>query len=112
MTPFEYVITRRLARAHELLARTDRSALDIALGVGFKTPSHFTSRFRREFGVTPREIRADSRRPDERLDLELPGTAHRSSRTSRSTSATASTSASVDSRAPVASRSTSVCDGY
>jgi AraC family transcriptional regulator len=74
MTPFEYVMTRRLARAHELLERTDRSALDIALTVGFKTPSHFASRFRREFGVTPREIRPDSRRPDERLervDLDL-----------------------------------------
>jgi AraC family transcriptional regulator len=76
MTPFHYVITRRLARAHELLARTDRSALDIALDVGFKTASHFTSRFRREFGVTPREIRPDSRRPDERLDLDLVDPAH------------------------------------
>jgi AraC family transcriptional regulator len=57
MTPFRYVMTRRLARARELLERTQRSALDIALDVGFKTPSHFTSRFRREFGVTPRAIR-------------------------------------------------------
>jgi AraC family transcriptional regulator len=39
MTPFHCVVTRRLARAHELLERTDRSALDIALAVGFKTPS-------------------------------------------------------------------------
>jgi len=69
MTPFQYVVTRRLARAHELLARTDRSVLDIALGVGFKTPSHFTARFRREFGVTPRDVRPDVRRPDEHLDL-------------------------------------------
>jgi AraC-like DNA-binding protein len=55
------VMTRRLARAHRLLAHTRRSALDIALDVGFKTPSHFTSRFRREFGVTPREIRRDKK---------------------------------------------------
>jgi AraC family transcriptional regulator len=71
MTPFDYVMTRRLARARELLERTDRPAVAIALAVGFKTPSHFTSRFRREFGVTPREIRPDSRRRDERLDLGL-----------------------------------------
>jgi AraC family transcriptional regulator len=71
MTPFDYVMTRRLARGRELLERTDRSVLAIALAVGFKTPSHFTSRFRREFGVTPREIRPDSRRPDERLGLDL-----------------------------------------
>jgi AraC family transcriptional regulator len=70
MTPFNYVMSRRLARAHEMLERTDRSALDIALAVGFKTPSHFTSRFHREFGVTPREIRPNSRQPDERLDVD------------------------------------------
>jgi AraC family transcriptional regulator len=68
MSPFHYVIARRLARAHEQLERTGRSVLDIAVGVGFKTPSHFTSRFRREFGVTPSEIRPESRRPDERVD--------------------------------------------
>jgi AraC family transcriptional regulator len=71
MTPYHYVTTRRLARAHELLARTDRSALAIALEVGFKTASHFTARFRREFGVTPREIRPDGRRPDEHLALAV-----------------------------------------
>jgi AraC family transcriptional regulator len=65
MTPFHYVMSRRLARAHEMLERTDRSALDIALAVGFKTPSHFTVRFHREFGVTPSEIRPNSRRSDE-----------------------------------------------
>jgi AraC family transcriptional regulator len=62
MTPFRYVMTRRLARARELLEQTRRSTLDIALDVGFKTPSHFTSRFRQEFGVTPRAIRQDPRR--------------------------------------------------
>ena len=67
MTPFDYVMTRRLARARELLERTDRSALSISLDVGFRTPSHFTARFRREFGVTPREIRPETRRPDDRL---------------------------------------------
>jgi AraC family transcriptional regulator len=61
MTPFHYVMTRRLARAHDLLAHTRRSAIDIALDVGFKTPSHFTSRFRREFGATPRAVRAQEK---------------------------------------------------
>ena len=71
VTPYEYVMIRRLARAHELLERTERSALDIALTVGFKTPSHFASRFRREFGFTPREMRPDS--PDSRWrQLEEP----------------------------------------
>jgi len=58
MTPFRYVMTRRLARGRELLARTRRSTHAIALDVGFKSPSHFASRFRREFGVAPTEIRS------------------------------------------------------
>jgi AraC-like DNA-binding protein len=62
LTPFRYVMSRRLARARELLEHTDRSALDIALDVGFKTHSHFTSLFRREYGLTPRAVRADRRR--------------------------------------------------
>jgi AraC family transcriptional regulator len=60
MTPFDYVMTRRLARGRELLERTGRSATAIALDVGFKTPSHFAARFRREFGFTPREIRREN----------------------------------------------------
>jgi AraC family transcriptional regulator len=62
VTPFRYVMSRRLARALELLERTHRSALDVAIDVGFKTPSHFASRFRREFGVTPRAVRAGAGR--------------------------------------------------
>jgi transcriptional regulator GlxA family with amidase domain len=64
VTPFHYVVRRRLARAYELLERTERSVLDVAVEVGFKTQSHFTARFRREFGVTPRDIRSHVRRPD------------------------------------------------
>jgi len=58
MTPFRYVMTRRLARGRELLERTRRPANAIAVEVGFKAPSHFASRFRREFGVAPTEIRS------------------------------------------------------
>ena len=58
MTPFRYVMTRRLARARHLLERTRRPAHAIAVEVGFKTPSHFAARFRREFGTPPTEIRS------------------------------------------------------
>lgn len=69
MTPYRYVMTRRLARGRELLVRTRRSALDVALAVGFKTPSHFTARFRREFGLTPRDVRPDRRGRPSRADF-------------------------------------------
>lgn len=68
MTPFRYVMARRLAHAREMLQRTRRSALDIALDAGFKTPSHFTARFRQEFGVTPKEVRGENGRR-----AEMPG---------------------------------------
>jgi AraC-like DNA-binding protein len=68
MTPFRYVMTRRLARPREQLERKDLRALDL----GFKTPSHFTSRFRREFGVTPRTIRSDAVTVTEPLTSERP----------------------------------------
>jgi AraC family transcriptional regulator len=58
-TPFRYVMSRRLARAYELLEHTRRSLLDIALEVGFTSPSHFSARFHREFGIVPRAIRRD-----------------------------------------------------
>jgi AraC family transcriptional regulator len=69
MTPFRYVMSRRLARARERLERTRHSTLDIAIDLGFKTPSHFADRFRREFGVTPRSVRCGSDRARARLDL-------------------------------------------
>lgn len=62
MTPFRFVMARRLERAWKLLQHTRRSTLDIALEVGFKSPSHFTARFHHEFGVTPRTVRREKDR--------------------------------------------------
>ncbi len=61
VTPFRYLMSRRLVRARDLLERTSRTALDICLDVGFKSQSHFTARFREQFGVTPRAFRSSSR---------------------------------------------------
>ena len=61
VTPFRYLMTRRLVHARHLLKHTSRTALDICLDVGFKSQSHFTSRFRDHFGVTPGVFRSNSR---------------------------------------------------
>lgn len=56
-TPHQYLLTRRLQRASELLRHTDRSVVDICLMVGLDSVGSFTSSFRRMFGLTPTEYR-------------------------------------------------------
>lgn len=69
VTPFRYVMMRRLARARDWVEHSRRSALEIALEAGFKTPSHFTARFRREYGETPSAARAAAGRRASSLAL-------------------------------------------
>lgn len=58
-TPGALIWSRRLARAHRLLAeeRSGARVLDIALSCGFKDGAHFARAYRREFGHSPRESR-------------------------------------------------------
>ena len=55
--PYRYLITRRIERAKELLAATDREITEIALEVGFSSHSRFTTTFRRFVGHAPRTYR-------------------------------------------------------
>lgn len=60
----QWIIEERLARAAEDLARTSpgrEPIAEIARRWGFTNASHFASRFRRTYGVTPREWRRDQR---------------------------------------------------
>ena len=61
----EYVLGQRLARAHRLLTdprRTERTLTAIAFEVGFSDLSYFNRAFRRRFGATPSDLRAQARR--------------------------------------------------
>jgi AraC-like DNA-binding protein len=53
-TPYRYVIERRLARGAELLRAGDRDVAEIGSCLGFCSSSHFSSEFRRSYGVSPR----------------------------------------------------------
>jgi AraC-like DNA-binding protein len=58
----EFVLQQRLARAHRLLCEPSPSAAaisTIAYDVGFGDLSYFNRRFRRQYGMTPREVRGD-----------------------------------------------------
>jgi AraC-like DNA-binding protein len=57
-TPHQYLLTRRLERAAELLRNTDRSVADICLFVGLRSVGSFTTSFRRLYGVSPTAYRA------------------------------------------------------
>lgn len=57
-TPSDFIAERRLARAADLLRRSDgRSVTDIAFAVGFADSSQFSRRFRRRYETSPSEWR-------------------------------------------------------
>ncbi|PLP61364.1 AraC family transcriptional regulator [Mesorhizobium loti] len=57
MTPYAYMAKRRLEKASVMLRTTTLSATEIAMACHFATPSHFTTVFKRDFGITPTEFR-------------------------------------------------------
>lgn len=60
MTLVAYLNHVRLSNAARLLCETDRSIADIATTVGFSDQSYFDKRFKRAFGRTPKEFRAEA----------------------------------------------------
>ena len=61
LTPHSYIMPRRLARAQDLLARTDLALAEVALTTGFSDQSHFCRRFREFIGLPPRSFRMQHR---------------------------------------------------
>jgi AraC-like DNA-binding protein len=57
-TPHQYLLTRRLERAAELLRNTDHSVSDVCLDVGLSSVGSFTTSFGRAFGLSPTAYRA------------------------------------------------------
>ena len=53
----QYFIHLRMETACQLLLESDASIVDIALGVGYGSPSHFAQVFRRYTGLSPRAYR-------------------------------------------------------
>jgi len=72
LPPHQFLITRRVERAQQLLSgRQDVSLVEVALSAGFSDQSQFSFHFKRIVGVTPGQFRASAK-----LDLQrsrLPG---------------------------------------
>jgi AraC-like DNA-binding protein len=67
VTLMEWVMHERLERARRDLSSPDRfgvSVAHVARKWGFKDASHFSQRFRRTYGVSPRDVVRRSRRED------------------------------------------------
>jgi AraC-like DNA-binding protein len=62
--PHRFVVRQRIARARAFLATREPSIAQISQMVGFRTPSHFTTVFRRVTGITPRGYRTECLRED------------------------------------------------
>lgn len=58
MTPYAYMAKQRLEKSSEMLRATNMSATEIAMACNFGSSSHFTTAFKRAFGVTPTEFRS------------------------------------------------------
>lgn len=57
LAPHRFVTARRLEAAKAAVLTSDASVVRVAHAVGFSNVSHFRRLFRREFGVTPGELR-------------------------------------------------------
>ena len=57
-TPHQYLLTRRLERAAELLRNTDRWVAEVCFAVGLASVGSFATSFKRAFGMTPTAYRA------------------------------------------------------
>jgi AraC-like DNA-binding protein len=55
--PHQYLTSRRIERAEQLLSSTDVPIVDVALSVGFESPASFSTAFKRVTGLTPSAYR-------------------------------------------------------
>ncbi len=62
--PHRFVIGQRIARARGVLTTPEPSVAQISRLVGFRTPSHFITVFRRVTGITPGAYRRAALRAD------------------------------------------------
>lgn len=56
LTPEKWLIKKRLERAYELMKSGKKKVVEVYTEVGFRNSSHFSTAFKKEFGVTPTSI--------------------------------------------------------
>ncbi|MGE6664588.1 AraC family transcriptional regulator [Paenibacillus xylanexedens] len=69
-SPIEYVIQARMAKAKELMIRTDATAQEIASSVGYSDVFYFTRLFKKQVGMTPGQYKKKMK--DSLVDSDSP----------------------------------------
>ena len=59
LTPYEYVLQKRINLAQKLIAAGEKNMIEIALETGFCSQSHFNKSFKSQTGKTPAEYRKE-----------------------------------------------------
>lgn len=60
--PYRYIVGRRIQRGRELLAKTALPLHEVSEKLGFGDQSHFTTVFKKNVGMTPKQFRDISRK--------------------------------------------------
>lgn len=60
LTPEKWLIRKRLEVAYHLLKEERRKVVDVYAEVGFKNPSHFSTAFKKRYGIPPTALAAPS----------------------------------------------------
>lgn len=56
LTPQKWLIKKRLEMAYIKLKEEQKKIQDVYLEVGFKNPSHFSTAFKKQYGISPTEV--------------------------------------------------------
>ncbi len=56
LTPQKWLIQKRLEAAYEKMKEGGKKVQDVYVEVGFKNPSHFTTAFKRQYGIPPTAV--------------------------------------------------------
>lgn len=61
ITPFAYMLKRRLDTARQLLSNTVMTVKEVAKQVGYQNEYYFSRMFKKQFGISPSEVRVKRR---------------------------------------------------
>nr|WP_309224485.1 helix-turn-helix transcriptional regulator [Halomicronema sp. CCY15110] len=62
-SPSQYLLQQRVERAKQLLKRTDKPIVEIALACGFNSQRHLSRKFRHLTGMRPKAYRPQQKNP-------------------------------------------------